>query len=95
MFNTVRINLYRKFLMLAVLLTCLYALPVSNNVDARPPGCCHACDGAYFNCLYYCENFVKEDDYESCVALGCEADYLACAKVCESHPEFPDECTHP
>jgi hypothetical protein len=95
MFKTARIKLYRRFLMLAVLLTCLYALPVSNKADARPPGCCHACDGAYGNCLIYCATYVKEDDYESCVASGCEVNYDACAKMCASDIEFPDICTHP
>ncbi len=93
MFRTV--SLYRRFLMLAVLLGCLYALPVSNTVAAMPPLCCHACDGAYFNCLDFCATYVKEDDYAACVALGCEVDYDACANVCESDPEFPDVCTHP
>ncbi len=85
MFRTTRMKLYRRFLILAVLLTGLYALPVSNNVAAN--ACCDACDLAYDNCVFYCENLVKEP----CVAT-CESDYLACGNLC---PGPPMGCSHP
>jgi hypothetical protein len=80
--------------MLAVLLTCLYALPVSNNVAATP-GCCHSCDVVYNNCLTYCSIYVKEDDYESCVAFVCEANYQICGQQCPVLPDEQPGCEHP
>src|ERR1044072_4345818 len=80
----------RKFLILAVMLACLYALPVSNNVSAN--ACCDSCDAFYNSCMSHCTiEFIKEDEIPFCEA-ACESDYMACGNLC---PGPPMGCSHP
>jgi hypothetical protein len=92
MFRTANLKLYRKFIILAILLTCLYTIPASNKVEAS--ACCDTCESFYDSCTFYCLNNVKEDNIPSCLTT-CEGDYQACAQLCAPGPGQPMGCNHP
>jgi hypothetical protein len=74
----------RRLLILVVLLSAVFVFSNNNKADASV--CCHSCDAAYQSCLEWCATYVKEDNYESCVSLSCEADFTACGSFCEQEP---------
>jgi hypothetical protein len=73
------LKLYRKFLILAVMLASLFILPSTNRVGATP--CCDYCQILYESCIRNCENGPPES-YESCAFYGCEVDYFQCGGFC-------------
>lgn len=50
------LKLYRKFLILAVLLVGLFAVSSANKTSAYLAICCSACDNNYDNCVTACYN---------------------------------------
>jgi hypothetical protein len=85
------LKLYRKFLILAVMLTSLFILSSANRVGATQ--CCDYCQILYESCMRHCDT-VEPENYESCSFYGCEVDYLQCGSFCYS--DFGGwGCTHP
>ncbi len=75
------LKLYRKFLILAVLLGSLFVNFSVNRASAVP--CCgplwEACDNAYLSCLDYCDYHYQQNParHAQCVGI-CEDEYLQC-----------------
>jgi hypothetical protein len=84
------LKLYRKFLILSVLLTGLFISSYVNPV--RATFCCDYCQILYESCMTSCESRLPED-YESCIGT-CEVDYLNCGSFCY-HELGGWGCTHP
>lgn len=75
------LKLYRKFLVLAVLLGGLFIAAQSSHISAIP--CCSACEEFYTNCDYNCFVTTKtEPQYLACLQAECDPFYNSCINHC-------------
>ena len=75
------LKLYRKFLILAVLLAGLFISSSSAN-RAGATLCCDYCQILYVSCMNTCANGLPEN-YESCIVYICEENYIYCGGFCQ------------
>lgn len=75
MLRSANLKLYRKFLILAVLLGGLMSIS-SINGRAAAAICCSACDYNYDACVTACDN-VPPRDYPKCMS-NCSNDFNHC-----------------
>ncbi len=81
MFKFPNLKLYRKFLILAVLLGGLFIAAQSSHISAIP--CCSACEEFYINCDYTCFVTTKnEAQYQACLHADCDPFYNSCMNNC-------------
>lgn len=84
MFNFPTMKLYRKFLILAVLIGGTMVVSSGGSVGAM--SCCDVCLAAYEDCIEICNGpMTPPPRYLSC-ALACESDYNACGTACNPPP---------
>lgn len=74
------LKVYRKFLILFVMLGCLYVVGQGNKVAAVP--CCSQCDGVYFACQDYCESDQIKDWMRPACHANCDNNYNNCMSNC-------------
>jgi hypothetical protein len=79
-------KLFRKYLVLAVLLGGLGLALSSNKNSAYAAICCSACDANYENCIPTCA--FGDRDFEIACLLACEATY----NHCYSGPPACNDC---
>jgi len=81
MFKFPRLKLYRKFLILSVMLVSLFVLSSNRRVAAEEP-CCEACNATAASCVDYCNSDqVKEWMVTGCLS-DCAAARVACRHAC-------------
>jgi hypothetical protein len=80
MFRFPNLKLYRKFLILAVMLTGIFILSSTRHVAAET--CCEDCIATLQSCHAYClSGEVAPGDRVHCVQ-GCFADFAVCSDLC-------------
>jgi len=72
-------KLYRKVLILCVLLTSLFALSSARPTAANP--CCVACAATYGSCTEICYGLSSDPAMIACL-LACAGDYDNCSRAC-------------
>lgn len=82
MFKVANLKLYRKALILALMLGCLSFISYGKQV-ALP--CCDSCDPAYDLCENNCYLYVKPENWPACLAV-CENHYNNCVGHCTMCP---------
>ncbi len=82
MLRVFNLKLYRKFLVLAVLLSGLYAVSSVNR--AATAGCCEDCQPAYLGCIYACHSSNPDNPgkAQQCVETVCDPARFACITSC-------------
>ncbi len=70
------LKLYRKFLILAVLLGGLFITASTHNAGASTVACCSFCDNNYETCVTGCENG-NGPSFDKCM-LNCTNTYSHC-----------------
>jgi hypothetical protein len=73
-------KLFRKLLVLAVLLTGVFILSSGNKTSART--CCDTCETAYTVCQMNCHDLTKPEGYAACVIWNCDPEYNNCSNNC-------------
>lgn len=92
MFKFPNSKLYRKFLILGVMLTSLFVLSSIRRVAAEEP-CCENCNAVAAACVEYCySDLIKYWMRDGCLA-DCEAARVACRHACtpQGAPEVCNE----
>jgi hypothetical protein len=80
MFKTTNLKLYRKFLILAVMIGGLFMVASINRVSAIP--CCSDCEDARDSCVAACYN-PNPGKWNQCVQEECNPPYFACLSHCD------------
>lgn len=81
MFKLTNLKLYRKFLILAILIGSCLALSSNERVAAGSP-CCDACLAAYDACVYDCNRGVIPPFQVPACLQACDNNYTACTVPC-------------
>lgn len=86
MFKITNLKLYRKFVILAVLIGCLSFISSINRSHAQP--CCSElhCEENYNSCVAFCNYAWQFNPTKRALCIGfCEDDYWACqAQWCDN-----------
>jgi hypothetical protein len=78
--NLLNPKLFRKFFILAVMVTGL--LIVSSNRQVAAGFCCDGCIATFSDCNAFCESeFIKPDQRIACLN-SCHTDFLSCSSSC-------------
>ncbi len=90
MFKLHDLKLYRKFLLLAVMIAALVVISSAHKKNTSDP-CCDACDETYAGCVEYCNttNEIKTYMIPACLA-DCAAARVTCRNMC--YPQPGPEC---
>jgi len=81
MLKTINLKLYRKFLILAVMIGGLFMVTSINRVSAIP--CCSDCQAAYDGCVEACYN-PNPGKWQQCINEECNIPaYLNCFHHCD------------
>lgn len=74
------LKLYRKLLVIGVLLTAAFVVSSSNRVAASP--CCDACLATLYSCYAYCAGLPNETAENANCVPECVDAYDACSRAC-------------
>lgn len=92
MLKFANLKLYRKFLILAVMVGSLFVLSSNRHVRAEDP-CCEACNATAVSCVEFCySDQIKPWMVAGCLS-DCEAARVACRHACtpQGAPEVCNE----
>lgn len=79
MFKFLNLKLYRKFFILAVMLSAVFVLSSTRHVSAN--GCCDLCWFNYNSCNNYCYGLPSDPATEDCL-YNCAVNYDNCSFAC-------------
>jgi len=80
MFKFENLKLYRKFLILVVMIGGLFMVTSINRVSAQP--CCSECEEAYNWCVDACYN-PNPGKWKECIHAECHGPYFYCLSHCD------------
>lgn len=80
MLKTTNLKLYRKFLILAIMVGGLFMITSINRVGAIP--CCSDCEEAWDACVAACYN-PNPGKWNQCVQEECTGPYFSCLSHCD------------